>query len=130
MEHLFNKNTVGQTFFLLPTQNNITRGKSVFDQMVEATLVKNGRVNVEIQLKDQLGTRAYRKNELQPTIIGSSHNAGYLIFTSKQAVEDERVRGIVATYLISHQNIDKISPDQARQIAAILNQDEQVVFLD
>ena len=127
MKHLFNKDTQGNTFWLLPTQNNITRGKSLYEQMVKVTLVKNARVNVDIQIEGQQWVQTYRKHELQPHLIGSEHNAGYHVFTSEQAILDEKVRNKLNGYLGDFGNRERLTAEQARQIIAIINQDKIVI---
>lgn len=117
-----NKSMEGKTVFLVPTGNNINRrvGKDVFEQVVEAKIVKAARVNVTFQIAGVCGPKVYRQQNKDLNLIVSTGdcNAGYNVFLTKEDVVDERIRvGVLRKIRDAHLDMNAA---QAKAIAEIM----------
>ncbi len=83
------KSLVGQTIYLIPTGNNVYRRTPIREQILEATLLRVGKLTITTNF----GT--YKINGE----YNNRYNCGYIHFESKQLAEEYFLKDDIENYI-------------------------------
>jgi hypothetical protein len=117
----FTKDLENTVIHLVPTGNNVRRGKEAggaFNQVVEATIIKVTKVNVMLKVNNSNYETKHRIHDCHLNNISAGLNSGHECYLSNQDVEDEKLRLDVERKL--RQMNFELTAEQAKEISKIM----------
>jgi hypothetical protein len=118
---IFNKSLVNTIVHLVPTGNNVRRGKEnggAFNQVTTAKVIKVAKINITLLLDGARFESKHRIHDCQPNRVIDGCNSGYEVYLSAQDVSDEQHRLIVKRNLSQHGF--ELTASQAKEISKIM----------
>jgi hypothetical protein len=118
---IFDKNSIGMDVVLVPTGNNVRRGKGLndFEQAVHATVISMARTKGVLLTKHTQRNIAFTVNPNHKNEIKTAMNSGYDVYRTIEMVNLRHNAYKVRRHLII--NIHELSDDELIKIGKSLS---------